>query len=99
VIFLWRRRADLNRRLYSFANCSLGPLGHVSMSKNVRLSVGEDCISVKNAHSVEDKILFDEAMLFSNLIKMHHDLLGPISFFDVLSMIKTFFEPIGHHIF
>jgi hypothetical protein len=27
----WRRRADLNRRLYSFANCSLGPLGHVSM--------------------------------------------------------------------
>ena len=26
----WRRRPDLNRWLYGFANRSLGPLGHVS---------------------------------------------------------------------
>jgi hypothetical protein len=30
LLFLWRRRADLNRWLYGFANRSLGPLGHVS---------------------------------------------------------------------
>jgi hypothetical protein len=33
--YKWRRRADLNRRLYSFANCSLGPLGHVSSKKTI----------------------------------------------------------------
>lgn len=31
----WRRRADLNRRFYGFANRSHGPLGHVS-KKNVK---------------------------------------------------------------
>jgi hypothetical protein len=38
ILKSWRRRADLNRWLYGFANRSLGPLGHVS---KIRLSFGE----------------------------------------------------------
>ena len=43
----------MNRRLYSFANCSLGPLGHVSkMRRLISESVGEISISVNNARGV-----------------------------------------------
>lgn len=47
--FIWRRRPDLNRRLYGFANRSLGPLGHVSKSRLLsRMSFGENPILVNN---------------------------------------------------
>gem|GEM_PF-6109608 len=36
--FKWRRRADLNRRLYGFANHSIGPLWHVSSELPIMLA-------------------------------------------------------------
>lgn len=45
----WRRRPDLNRRLYGFANRSLGPLGHVSIE---RISFGALTYSVNDFEDV-----------------------------------------------
>jgi hypothetical protein len=39
LFYFWRRRPDLNRRLYGFANRSLGPLGHVSITNGNILEV------------------------------------------------------------